>query len=213
MKILIACEFSQIITNEFRKLGHDAYSCDIIPTEGNSDFHIQGDVLDHLSEDWDLMIAHPPCTFLAVSGARWFADRTTEQTQALDFVQKLMDAPIPKIAIENPISIISTHIKSPDQIIQPYQFGHGEQKATCLWLKNLPMLSHTSNTYNWGTCKYENIITERKQKIAMMGPSKDRAKNRSRTYPGIAKAMALQWSNNNKVGMTTSNDPIIQKNS
>ena len=194
MKILVACEFTQSITKEFRKLGHDAFSCDLLPTEGNPIFHIQDDVLRHLNENWDMMIAHPPCRYLAVSGARWFADRTTEQTQALDFVQKLMDAPIQKIAIENPISIISTRIKKPDQIIQPYQFGHGESKATCFWLKNLPMLQYTSNTYDWDNLQYKNIITERKQRIAnMMSPGPNRSKERSRTYPGIAEAIANQW--------------------
>jgi site-specific DNA-cytosine methylase len=181
MKVLIACEFSGIVRTEFEKLGHEAWSCDLLPTEipGN---HYQGNVLDILYENWDLMIAHPPCTHLAVSGARWFKYKQAEQAEALEFVRLLMNAPIKYIAIENPISIISTRIRKPDQIIQPWQYGHGETKATCLWLKNLPLLKPT------------NIVDGREHRIHKMPPSPDRGRERSRTYPGIAKAMAEQWS-------------------
>lgn len=182
MRVLIACEYSGIVRDAFAALGHDAWSCDLLPTErpGN---HINGDVLQHLHRNWDLMIAHPPCTHLAVSGARWFKDKQSEQANALDFVRHLMDAPIPRIAIENPISIISSRIRKPDQIIQPWQFGHGETKATCLWLKNLPKLVPT------------NIVEGREARVHKMPPSPDRWKERSRTYTGIATAMAIQWSN------------------
>jgi site-specific DNA-cytosine methylase len=151
-----------------------------LPTErlGN---HIHGDVLQHLHRNWDLMIAHPPCTHLAVSGARWFKDKQIEQAEALDFVRRLLDAPIPRIALENPISIISSRIRKPDQIIQPWQFGHGETKATCLWLKNLPKLLPT------------NIVEGREARIHKMPPGPDRWKERSRTFEGIAQAMAEQW--------------------
>ncbi len=180
MKVLIACEFSGIIREEFKKRGHDAWSIDLLPTEikGN---HIQENVLDHLNGGWDLMIAHPPCTHLAVSGARWFKHKQKEQFEALYFVKQLLDAPIPRIALENPISIISTMIRKPDQIIQPWMFGHGETKATCLWLKGLPKLKPT------------NTVNGREQNIYKMPPSKDRWKNRSRTFKGIASAMAQQW--------------------
>lgn len=180
MKVLIACEFSGIVRESFKAKGHDALSCDLLETEipGN---HFQGDVREVLGEKWDLMIAHPPCTHLAVSGARWFKDKKIEQKEALDFVRFLMDANIPKIAIENPISIISTHIRKPDQIIQPWQFGHGETKATCLWLKNLTPLQPT------------DIVDGRKDRIHKLPPSENRWKERSRTYEGIAKAMAEQW--------------------
>ena len=180
MKVLIACEFSGTVRDSFRARGHDAWSCDILPTDKPGQ-HIQGDVLEVLSHGWDLMIAHPPCTHLAVSGARWFKDKQEEQSQALDFVRALLDAPIPQIALENPISVISTRIRKPDQIIQPWQFGHGETKATCLWLKGLPLLEPT------------NIVDGRESRIHKMPPSKDRWKKRSITYPGIAEAMALQW--------------------
>ena len=182
MRVLVACEYSGIVRDAFAALGHDAWSCDLLPTErlGN---HINGDVLDHLHRNWDMMIAHPPCTHLAVSGARWFKDKPQEQAEALDFVRRLMDAPIHCIAIENPISIISSRIRKPDQIIQPWQFGHGETKATCLWLKNLLKLVPT------------NIVEGREARIHKMPPGPDRWKERSRTYQGIATAMASQWSN------------------
>ena len=180
MRVLIACEYSGTVRDAFAARGHDAWSCDLLPTErlGN---HIHGDVLQHLHRNWDLMIAHPPCTHLAVSGARWFKDKQIEQAEALDFVHRLMDAPIPRIALENPISIISSRIRKPDQIIQPWQFGHGETKATCLWLKNLPKLLPT------------NIVEGREARIHKMPPGPDRWKERSRTFEGIAQAMAEQW--------------------
>jgi len=182
MRVIVGCEFSQIVTKAFRKRGHEAYSCDLLPTEGNSEWHFQEDIFELLKrEQFDLGIFHPPCTHLAVSGARWFKDKQEEQAEALEFVRLLMNSPIPKIAIENPISIISSRIRKPDQIIQPWQFGHGETKATCLWLKNLPLLKPT------------NVVDGRENRIHKMPPSEDRWKERSRTYPGIAEAMAIQW--------------------
>ena len=181
MKVLIACEFSGIVREAFKAKGHYAYSCDLLPTEIPSVNHIQDNVLNVINNNWDLMIAHPPCTHLAVSGARWFKDKVQEQKDALNFVKALMNAPIEKIAIENPISIISSKIKKPSQIIQPWQFGHGETKATCLWLKNLPLLLPTE------------IVEGREARIHKMPPSANRGKERSRTYIGIAKAMAEQW--------------------
>lgn len=180
MKVLIACEFSGIVRAAFANVGHDAWSCDLLDTEQPGQ-HIKGDVLNVLSDGWDLMIAHPPYTHLAVSGARWFKHKQKEQKEALEFVGKLLNAPIAQIALENPISIISTHFRKPDQIIQPWQFGHGETKATCLWLKNLPKLKPT------------NIVEGRENRIHKMPPSADRWKKRSETYLGIAKAMAEQW--------------------
>jgi hypothetical protein len=182
MRVLVACEFSQTVCYAFRLMGHEAYSCDILPTEGNPDWHIQTDVREVMRVwMWDLMIAHPPCTHLAVSGARWFKEKATEQAEALQFVRDLLAAPIKRIALENPISIISSRIRKPDQIIHPWQFGHGEVKATCLWLKGLPKLTPT------------NIVEGRHPKVHRMPPSPDRWKERSRTYAGIAQAMAEQW--------------------
>lgn len=180
MKVLVACEFSGIVRDAFNARGHDAWSCDLLLTE-NPGNHIRDNVLKHLDEGWDLMIAHPPCTHLAVSGARWFKDKQQEQKEAIDFFMALVNAPIPKIAIENPIGIMSTHYRKPDQIIQPWMFGHGETKATCLWLKGLPKLKPT------------NIVGGREGKVHRMPPSPDRWKNRSRTYQGIANGMAEQW--------------------
>jgi len=182
MRVLIACEYSGIVREAFKAQGHYALSCDLLESEipGN---HYKGNVLPLLNDEWDLLIAHPPCTHLSVSGARWFTDKKKEQQIALDFVSQILDSEIPKIALENPISIISTKIRKPDQIIQPWQYGHGETKATCLWLKNLPKLLPT------------NIVPGREQKIHKMPPSPDRWKNRSRTYTGIAHAMATQWGN------------------
>lgn len=180
MRVLIACEFSGIVREAFRKKGHDAWSCDLLDTEIPGQ-HIKDDVLKHLDEGWDLMIAHPPCTHLAVSGARWFKNKQEEQEESLEFVRKLMNYPIDRICIENPISVISTKIRKPDQIIQPWQFGHGETKTTCLWLKNLPLL------------KPRNIVDGRDHRIHKLPPSPDRWKERSRTYQGIADAMAVQW--------------------
>ena len=181
MKVLIACEFSGIVRCAFRKHGHDAWSCDLLPSEDRSALHLCGDVLKVLDRGWDMMIAFPPCTHLAVSGARWFKDKHQEQAEALEFVRQLLDAPIPRIALENPISVISTKIRKPDQIIQPWQFGHGETKATCLWLKNLPLLVPT------------NIVEGREARVHRASPGPDRWKERSRTLPGIAEAMAEQW--------------------
>jgi site-specific DNA-cytosine methylase len=181
MRVLVACEFSGVVRRAFRERGHKAYSCDLLDADDGSWWHIRGDVRDVLDEGWDLMIAHPPCTHLAVSGARWFKDKQQEQVEALEFVQFLLDAPIERIALENPVSIISSHIRKPDQIIQPWQFGHGETKATCLWLKNLPKLTPT------------NIVEGRAARVHKEPPGPDRWKKRSITYKGIADAMAEQW--------------------
>jgi site-specific DNA-cytosine methylase len=189
MRVLIACEYSGAVRDAFVKNGHDAMSCDLLPTDvpGN---HYQGDVFDVINDGWDLMIAHPPCTHLAVSGARWFKDKVKEQAESLEFVRRLMDAPIDKIAIENPISIISSRIRKPEQIIQPWMFGHPEAKATCLWLKGLPTLSAT-DVLTKPECGYWSNQTPSGQN--KLGPSKDRWKERSKTYQGIATAMANQW--------------------
>ena len=180
-KVLVACEYSGRVRDAFIKHGCDATSCDLLPTDQEGP-HYQGDVLDIINDGWDLMIAHPPCTHLAVSGARWFYKKQKEQAEALNFVRTLLDAPINHIALENPVSIISSKIRKPDQIIQPWMFGHGETKATCLWLKNLPKLEPT------------NIVDGRENTIHKMSPSPDRWKLRSLTYQGIADAMAAQWS-------------------
>ncbi len=180
MRVLVACEYSGTVRDAFLAAGHDAMSCDLLPTDVDGP-HYQGDVRDVLNDGWDLMIAHPPCTHLAVSGARWFKDKQAEQAEALAFVRLLMDAPVPRIAIENPVSVISSRIRKPDQVIQPWQFGHGETKATCLWLKGLPKLTPT------------NIVDGRVNRIHRMPPSPDRWKLRSTTYKGIAAAMAAQW--------------------
>ena len=183
MRVIVACEYSGRVREAFRKLGHDAWSCDILESEDDSEFHIQTCIEDVINDGWDLMIAHPPCTHLAVSGARHFKAKQESgvQQEALEFVRLLLEADIPKIALENPISIISSKIRKPDQIIQPWQFGHGETKATCLWLKGLPKLVPT------------NIVDGREQRIHKMPPSPTRWKERSRTYQGIADAMAQQW--------------------
>lgn len=179
MYILVACEFSGTVRDAFRGEGHHAMSCDLLPSETKGP-HYQGDVRDILGDGWDLLIAHPPCTHLAVSGARWFKEKRVEQAEALEFVRTLLSADIPRIALENPVSVISSKIRKPDQIIQPWMFGHGETKATCLWLKGLPKLTPT------------DIVEGREAKIHMMPPSPDRWKERSRTYKGIAEAMANQ---------------------
>lgn len=182
MKVLVACEFSGRVRDAFISRGHDAMSCDLLPTEVPGQ-HYQGDVLDIINDGWDLLIGHPPCTHLAVSGARWFAQKRADgrQQAAIDFFMRLANADIPKIVLENPVSIMSTQWRKPDQIIQPWQFGHGETKATCLWLKNLPKLVPT------------DIVKGREARIHRMPPSPDRWKNRSRTFRGIANAMAEQW--------------------
>ena len=179
MKVLVACEFTGTVRDAFIKRGHDAVSCDLIQSEQPGP-HITGDVLDHLSGH-DAIIAFPPCTHLCSSGARWFKDKQTEQRDALRFVRDMMGAPCDRIAIENPIGIISTRIRKPSQIIQPWQFGHGEVKSTCLWLKNLPKLRPTK------------IVAGREQRIHRMPPGPNRGMDRSRTYQGIADAMADQW--------------------
>ena len=180
MKVLVGCEFSGTVREAFTRKGHNAYSCDLLDSEKLGK-HIKGDIRHVLNESWDLMIAFPPCTYLAVSGARWFAQRKKEQIEALEFIKTLMNAPIQRICIENPVSVISTKIRKPDQIIHPWQFGHGETKTTCLWLKNLPKLKPTK------------IVLGRKHRIWKMPASPNRGKNRSRTYDGIAEAMAEQW--------------------
>ena len=182
MKILIACEYSGRVRDAFIKLGHDAISCDLLPTESLGP-HYQGDVFDIINDGFDMMIAHPPCTHLAVSGARHFARKIAsgEQQAALDFVRRLMNAPIDKICIENPVSIIATKIRPASQYIQPWQHGHGETKKTGLWLKNLPLLVPS------------NIVDGRDDRIHKMPPSENRWKERSRTYQGVANAMAAQW--------------------
>jgi len=182
-KVLIACEESQAVTIEMRALGIEAYSCDILPCSGgHPEWHIQGDVLPLLNQGWDMIIAFPPCTHLASSGARWFAEKIADgrQQEGIAFFLHFTKPTCPWV-IENPIGIMSTVYRKPDQIIQPWQFGHGETKATCLWLNKLPHLIPT------------NIVDGREQRIWKMSPGEDRAKNRSKTYPGIAKAMAEQW--------------------
>lgn len=189
MRILIACEYSGVVRDAFIHAGYDAVSCDILPTESPGP-HIQDDVLRHLNDGWDMMIAHPPCTHLAVSGAAWFAGKQDgRQQDALEFVRKLMRAPIPHIAIENPVSIISTRIRKPDQVIHPWQFGHTEQKSTCLWLKNLPRLRPTKIVYG----EMMQLPKNERERLHYLPPSPDRAKERSRTFSGIADAMATQW--------------------
>lgn len=180
MKVIVACEFSGIVRDAFIRRGHDAVSCDILDSWSEGP-HIKGDIRNVDLSQYDLMIAHPPCTHLAVSGARWFKDKQEEQKEALEFVQFLFQAPVEKKCIENPVSIISTKIRKPDQIIQPWQFGHGETKTTCLWLSNLPQLRPT------------NIVDGREHRIHRLPPSKDRGLLRSITYQGIADAMAEQW--------------------
>lgn len=181
MKVLVACECFGKVKNAFRAKGHDAWSCDLMHDESSSKYHIRGDVLKVLNNSWDMLIAFPPCTDLAVSGARWFEGKRMEQGRAIWFFAQLALSPIERICIENPIGIMSTIWRKPDQIIQPWQFGHGETKATCLWLKNLPKLTPT------------NIVEGREPRIHKMPPSKDRGKLRSITYDGYAQAMAEQW--------------------
>lgn len=183
MRVLIACEFSGVVREAFRRRGHDAWSCDLLPAEDGSQFHLQGNVFDYISPGfaWDLMIAHPPCTHLASSGARWFKDKLPEQRNAVMFVRWLDSCHIPHIAIENPIGVLSTQWRKPDQIIQPWMFGHGETKATCLWLKGLPLLKPT------------RVVEGRTPRVHFASPGPDRWKERSRTLTGIAEAMATQW--------------------
>jgi len=181
MKVLVACEFSGVVRSAFAALGHDAWSCDLLPTERPGQ-HIQGDVLDVLGAGWDLAVCHPPCTHLARSGARWWPDKRAEQAEAIAFFMALINAPIPRIAIENPVGIMSSAYRQPDQVIQPWWFGHGETKATCLWLKNLPLL------------RPAEIVEGREPRVHFMAPGPDRWAERSRTLEGVAQAMAVQWS-------------------
>jgi len=182
MRVLVACEYSGRVRDAFRRHGHFAMSCDLLECEADSKFHYQGPVEDIINDGWDLMVAHPPCTHLAVSGSRHFYRKQREQAEALDFVRFLMNSPIERWYIENPVSVISSAIRPPDQIIQPWEYGHGETKATCLWLKNLPKLRPT------------DCVEGREPKVWMMS-GKDRWKNRSRTYMGVAQAMGDQWGN------------------
>ena len=187
MRVLVACEASGVVRDAFRALGHDAWSCDLIPAyKGSQEFHIVGDALEvAYSGEWDLMVAHPPCTHLSVSGAMHFPEKRADGRQqlALEFVRRLMDAPIHRIAIENPVSVISSFVRPPDMSFQPYQFGHGETKRTCLWLKNLPKLEPTLE------------VEGREPRVHWLPPSKDRARLRAETLPGVASAMAEQWGN------------------
>ena len=183
MRVLVACEYSGRVRDAFRAHGHDAWSCDLLPCEAGPAYHLQQPVEGVLSQGWDLMVAHPPCTHLAVSGSRHFHRKQREQAEALDFVRLLMDAPIPRWCIENPVSVISSVIRPPDQIIQPWEYGHGEVKATCLWLRNLPKLTPT------------NCVEGREERVHLMPPGPDRWKERSRTYQGVADAMGAQWGN------------------
>ena len=182
MKVLVACEYSGTVRDAFLNLGHDAMSCDLLPTDVPGP-HYRGDVFDIIEDGWDLMIAFPPCTDVCVSGARWFKEKRADgrQQRAIQFIRDLMNAPIDRIAIENPIGVLSSEIRKPDQIIQPWQHGHGETKATCLWLSGVPKLTPT------------NIVDGREAKVHRMPPSPDRWKIRSKTYQGIADAMAAQW--------------------
>lgn len=190
MRVLIACEFSGVVRNAFRRMGHEAWSCDLLPAEDRSDFHIQGDARDILDDGWDLlMVAHPPCTRLCNSGVRWLAERNLwrELDEAADLFSAFWNAPIPRVAVENPV--MHRHAKErirnyaePAQSVQPWQFGHGETKRTCLWLRNLPPLKPT------------NIVSGREQRVHLMAPGPNRWKERSRTFEGIAQAMASQWS-------------------
>ena len=196
MRVLIACEYSGVVRDAFIARDHDAMSCDLLPTEVPGP-HYQGDARDVLGDGWDLMVAHPPCTYLSVSGMHWTKRglRDPQLTEdALDFVRLLLDAPIPRIALENPVSVISSRIRTPDQIVQPYQFGHDASKKTCLWLHNLPRLRPTAfveprvvkGKQRWG-----NQTDSGQNRLS---PSEHRWKDRSATYAGIAAAMAEQWS-------------------
>jgi len=209
MKILVACEESQAVTKELRKLGHEAFSCDLLPCSGgHPEWHYQQDVFEVIDKGWDMMIAHPPCTFLAVSGARWLynkdgsknVERWENQAKALDFVQKLMDVPINKIAIENPISVISSNIRKPDQIVQPWQFGDKAQKSTCLWLKNLPKLEPTDIVEKGEFIEFISKKGVKKRQPKWYFEALKNAKTpaerrtlRSKTFKGMAEAMAEQW--------------------
>lgn len=193
MRILIACEESQEVCKAFRAQGHEAYSCDILPCSGgHPEWHIQGDVLPLLKEKWDMIIAFPPCTNLCVSGARWFKEKQVDgrQVKGVEFFMRFTQLPhVPCVAIENPVGIMSRYYRKPDQIIQPWQFGHGETKATCLWLKGLPPLFPT------------NKVKGREARIHKMPPGENRATERSKTYTGVAEAMSIQWGRGSLFGM------------
>ena len=191
MKILVACEFSGIVRDAFRAKGHDAISCDLLPTESEGP-HYQGDIRDILYDKWDMVLAFPPCTHLASSGARWFKEKQKDgrQQQGIDFFNLFTNLDCPKVMIENPIGIMSTHYRKPDQIIQPWQFGHEESKKTCLWLKGLPFLKPTNIKMLPKSGYWTNQTPSGQNKL---GPAPDRAKNRSKTYLGISKAMGEQW--------------------
>jgi len=196
MRVLVGCEYSGRVRNAFRDAGHDAWSCDLLPSEDDSPFHVQGDVLSLLNQKWDLGIFHPPCTYLAVSGLHWNTrnpERAAKTEEALEFVRTLMSAPIERIALENPVSCISSRIRKPDQIIQPYEFGEDASKKTCLWLKNLDLLTPTQMVAPRlvdGKPRWSNQTDSGQNRL---GPSEDRWKERSRTFVGVAKAMAEQW--------------------
>lgn len=189
MKVMVACEFSGVVRDAFIRRGHDAISCDLLVSDAPGP-HIIGDITDQNLAAFDLLIAFPPCTHLAVSGARWFKDKQDEQDKALDFIRYLLDAPVERIGLENPIGIISTKIRKPSQIIQPWQFGHPESKSTCLWLKNLPLLRPTNILEKPARGYWDNQTPSGQNKI---GPSPTRWMERSKTYQGIAEAMAEQW--------------------
>lgn len=197
MKILVACEESQAVTIELRKLGHEAYSCDIEPCSGgHPEWHLQEDVTPLLKQHWDMIIAFPPCTHLAVSGAAWFEQKRKDgrQQQGIDFFMMFANADCERIAIENPVGIMSSVYKKPSQIVQPYEYGHMEQKKTCLWLKGLPLLQPTNNVYD----QMMELPKNRRERLHYLPPSPERAKLRSKTFPGIAKAMAEQWAGVNQ---------------
>jgi hypothetical protein len=201
MKILVACEESQAVTIELRRLGHEAYSCDIEPCSGgHPEWHLQQDVLPILREKWDMIIAFPPCTHLAASGAAWFEQKRKDgrQKQAIDFFMQFANCVCEKVAIENPVGIISSIWRKPDQIIHPWMFGHLEQKTTCLWLKGLQPLAETNNVRK----QMMELPRNERERLHYLPPSKDRAKQRSKTFPGIARAMAEQWAGQSEEGAT-----------
>jgi hypothetical protein len=182
MRVIVGCEFSGVVRRAFCALGHEAWSCDLLPSEDHSPRHFQTDVVELCKQvKFDLGIFHPPCTRLTVAGARWFKGREKEQQEAIDFVLRLWNLPIPRIAIENPIGVLSTRWRKPDQIFQPWMFGHGETKATCIWKRNLPDLIPT------------DIVSGRNPRVHYAAPGPGRWKERSRTLPGVAKALAEQW--------------------
>lgn len=200
MKVLVACEESQAVTIELRKLGHEAFSCDIEPCSGgHPEWHLQEDVTPLLKQRWDMIIAFPPCTHLAVSGAAWFEQKRKDgrQQAAIAFFMMFANADCERIAIENPVGIMSTAYKKPSQIVQPYEYGHREQKKTCLWLKGLPLLQPTNNVYD----QMMELPKNKRERLHYLPPSPERAKLRSKTFPGIAKAMAEQWAGENREGL------------